>query len=758
MATTTLGDQVSSLLGRRLAESRIAGTQPSDIEASAVLETIVTSLVSNPKAILYAYHLARNALSSAVSEEISSIDSLKENIQDLRNRTEKISSTSDLQRAKIALLSVENSGPLRFGSQPLSVYSKSVDSFLNNQLRTNTVRSGKFVRTGAQAALDLPDSIALLKERHDSVLYRLYALESGVRDFTSSGVAQAFTAISATRVRQDIEDILSSLSKDNSGSDSNDLVNRLIAGKAVLSLLSSPNTYDLPAVSTSRSLPAGYSLKAKSPPIPAEITSSLTAYTLPSGASLSIQDESGTVSSQFPCTSIDLNNQAHVLGSPVTYPVSVTGPAYVFIYLRGNPTLGPFVLQPDGTYNLGVDGPWFKDADGRYYRQIRVDINPGTPSDPPVVVASQAQLASLINSAMGTRGACVDFVPGRPLIYADSTTYDRITIAATYCEPVFIPGIADALAYFTASVAPVFGLSHGDSGFSGTTPLATILAAIEYLFPAKASVDAAITPSGTTFKLSGTTTSPGAFLTVSGNAAAPLGLASSAASSNLMTAYGTVFGKTVDPANLTGIVFPGDPVETPTGVSTVSSVSETAITLENSIPTFDGSVTIGNQLYDCWKILAQDVTKFVKSWKTGKYSEGLGSLDSDLAPLSGSPTLAQINKALQSLNDLRAAVSGLLTILTNPSGVPSTLTARPEFSVVEGIVQTLTERGYDRAADYFLSCQIQGLLEMNWQTLSYSGNLMSSATDIVQNDAPFPSPFNRAAIQPSAVNKGRTQL
>jgi hypothetical protein len=50
--------------------------------------------------------------------------------------------------------------------------------------------------------------------------------------------------------------------------------------------------------------------------------------------------------------------------------------------------------------------------------------------------------------------------------------------------------------------------------------------------------------------------------------------------------------------------------------------------------------------------------------------------------------------------------------------------------VVDGILTTLAERHYDRAADLLMKCDIQALMEMDPNSASYAGNFMKAASAV----------------------------
>jgi hypothetical protein len=167
----------------------------------------------------------------------------------------------------------------------------------------------------------------------------------------------------------------------------------------------------------------------------------------------------------------------------------------------------------------------------------------------------------------------------------------------------------------------------------------------------------------------------------------------------------------------------------------VLSVDGDDVLLGGSITPFDGVTTAQSGLALMWTALRAELGVAVQSWQDSGFSEGLGALDEALAGLTASSATTKTSLALRILGDLRAALEELATHLTT-SKPRSVLN---EKRVVDGVLTTLSERGYDRAVAVLLSGRVEDIFYMDWQSASYAGNLMKAASGVAQNDVKFPN-------------------
>jgi hypothetical protein len=187
-----------------------------------------------------------------------------------------------------------------------------------------------------------------------------------------------------------------------------------------------------------------------------------------------------------------------------------------------------------------------------------------------------------------------------------------------------------------------------------------------------------------------------------------------------------------------GRVDVGDVFESATGESQISRLKASTLELASPIRTFSGPITVTSSLYLVWQEISAQVSLFLSTWTTGPYAVGLSSLDQLISILIGSPTSPRRSEAIALLNDLKSKLLSLQSSLTTTPATLPTGSASKERSAITNVVTLFTERKFDRALDLLLRCKIQEVFEVDWQSASYSGNLMKAAENIAQSDVKFP--------------------
>lgn len=746
MASTTVQDQATALLQQQVAESKIRGSPAPDIEAAAILQSIATSLILTPKSILYVSLLAKNGFLAALAAELTQIQSCIKDLDDLSNQVFKITDVSDLEQARIALLSIENSQQqLSSKNASFSVYLNGINNFLNNQLAPNVKTPGatELVRPSTEAQTDLVNDFAQLQTLHADTLDRFYALAVGIQNFLSSPIGMAIGLSAATRSRQDIDSILSTIQTDPSGTGSRDFATRLITAKAALSLLGTTPDITKPQLDTTQQLPAGYDVTGVSDPASAVAKTSPGPFTFTTTDHLTAIV--GTVITQPVSTLFPAENQPAILSSAVTYPVTITSGQNLFLQFTADPSQ-TFTLQPDGTYTattIALGASWNLQPDGTYTKVYRIPLTAGS--------RSITQIVADINAVIGSPsiGLAAQFAStNQILIYGFSNApnqfFSRIGIG------LFSPSLSVPY-YFANSAHATLGFGIHQFGVPGTTAdlaLAGLEAYFSSLFTFQENTDGTI--SFTTIQ-----NTPGTTAAFSGGVATTLGLAASYAATNgTVTLSGTVNGVPTDPVNPIGLFDVGDLFTSSTGSEAVQGISSTEFTLAAALPTFSGAVTVTSALYSVWVLFNQAIQAALIPWLLTKYSQNLNVINAAIAPLSGSPKPAFINAAKALLNDLSTQIGNLLTTFSSGTYSISAGAASKEIVVINNIIATFQERKYDRAQDSFLRCKIVDVFSMDWQTLSFGGNFLRSAMDVARTDVKF---VNTTADEQSNVNASQTR-
>lgn len=733
MSVRSLQDQVSALLNKGVVQPKVAGTNSPDVESASLMESLALSLLLQPKAALYDLYLAKSGLLAAITAEIVAIEALKSAIQDLGNVTFAIKDLQALQRAQSSILQLSAQGLPSSSSGAFKRFSVSIDEFLNQQLAKNIKRPGSsvMVRPGEEAGLDLPPSLSSLKDQHTAFLDRLYALSVGVKNFLSTPFSAIVGANTLFRARADLDGVISDFSTDDSGAQSRDAAVRLIADRAALRLVGATVDVEAPVLDTGLVLPAGQpAISGMSAPTSAVSSTAAGPFVMSTGGTLVINGTSTTNLNQA-------GNHAAVLGDAVVFPVSVPANYHLFFNLEAVAGLTWTGPDSNGLYTEGTLGSGWSLVNGVYSKDFKATLNSGDPSTTPPGSAaplsmSLADVEAAFDTAIGALGTAVEFVTtgtGRLLLVASSVKINKITIIHSMVvidsrTTIPFPHV------YSNSFHVELGFSSSPSGVTGSTPASRIAAALGIIFPAVAS--SVLNPDGT-ISLTSVNTAPGASLTVSGVWAADLGLATAQAVSTLVTLQSA--GGPVSPL---GLVDPGDVLKASTGTAVVASVRDSGMTLVTPLPTFSGPITITSALISVWLEIEDQVSAFLIQWLQGPFASDLASVDRLIAVLIGSPTSPRRSEALAVLNDLEAQLSGLQVALSSPAATLPVGSAAKERKAVEGVIQTLIERKYDRALDFFLRCQIQELFELDWQTASYSGNLMRAAADIARSDIKFP--------------------
>lgn len=711
MPVRSIEDHVQSLIGRSVAEAKIAGASSPDIEARAVLESIALTLFLKPKGVLYLAHLARNGLKKAVTDEIATIAQVSKAIDDLANITLTSTDSSHLNKARNALIQMEGLDKINTSDVTYKRFSNSIDSFLNQALGKTVRRKGatELSRANVEAAADLPVDFASLVTAHEETISRLYALAVGVENFTSSPLGTILGLTTAFRARIDIEEVLTLVENGESGSQARDIVVRLIGSRAALKTVGSLPSLDSNLIDTVSEVPSGYVLRAQSDAAKAT-TLSLAApfvFGVAAAATIVVNGQSLTATN-FPQTGLDLQNRAFIASSTgVVYPLVVPAGARFFLRLTRLTASAGYDLQEDGTY----------------LKQVLVAITAGS--------RTLAQVLTDINTALGADGTAVEYIrsgTGRILIVGD-ISITKLSVEGVLTTPS--SSTVGDLNYYTDSAHALFGLSLIQA-LAGTTPLSIVLDALNLRF-------ATITAQATATQrllISSVLDVPGTLMTITADSS--LGLNGIfAAKSDLLKLYGTVNGVAVDPVNPIPLVDISDIITTPSSDTTISGLTIDRMRLAVPVNTFDGHVTVTSSLVSAFQTFDQAVQSFLLAWLDTKFAENLDTINRAVAVLGGEATPAARNGAKAALQELNTFLTSLSTALG--TGLLPNECGTDEKALINGIIGTLVERRYDRALDFLLKLKLQEFFELTGETTSFGGSLLKSMADVAKSDISFPN-------------------
>lgn len=743
MSSRSVQDHIEALLTRKVVEQRARGAPSHDVEAASLFESIAITLLLNPRVALYSALLARNALLSAANRELSSLSDLRQTVRDLGNTSLAIKNTKALERAKTALLQMESQQKVDASGHGFKRFDSAVNDFLDKQLAKNVRRPGstELVRPSAEAAVDLQDSYTSLKEQHTDLLDRLYSLAVGVDNLLSTPLSALLGLSTSSRTRDDIQDIIDSLEADNSASISRDAAVRLISARAALRVVGSPPDVAAPVISSARSLPKGYALTAYSgPKAPTSGSTLPQPWVLPVGAGVTVQVGANTVTAPlFPQTTVDHQNAAYVVGKQIPGLIGFGSNEYLFLKLRLKSSIPPIDWTPEPpvtttiTYvnsNPAIGGGWTF-IDGLYEKTFSTLLSGLEPFP---------TIRSKINTTLGSLGTALEYVlPGTFRIYirGNPSFVQSIAIAESKSN-LFLASTVGAMSFFSNSIHDKLGFYLGQEGVDGSVGETFLTDAFAALFPSVVTVDNTLDDG--VILLTALDDTPGAVLTVSGTATAVLGMNGSFnAATDVVLLKGSVLGVDTDPANPIPLMDVGDFVDTPSGTSKAVAITGTNIVLEDALDTFDGDVTVRSALYEAWKALDGPMQAYVEVWVKTKFASNLSKLDAVIAPLAGLPTPAQRNAAIFVIDELENNLNDLVTAISAVSSFLPSDAATDEKATFNGIVQSLLERKFDRAVDFLVKCRLQELFEVDWQSASFSGAMLKSASDLVRTDFQFPN-------------------
>lgn len=712
MVIRSIQDHVRALIGRRVAESKVDGAPSPDIEARAVLESIALNLLLKPRTVLYLAHLARNGLLSSISQEISAIDNLLSTVDDLANITFTASDTQPLEKARTALLQMENLEKINTSGGDFQRYSRSVDEFLNKTLAKNVRRLGtpELIRSNMEAAADLPTEFENLRNLHAVTVSKLNTLSVGVENFLLSSLGTILGLTTAYRAREDLEDILSIIENGEAAQQSRDIAIRLIGSRAALKTVGTLPSMGDPLIDTG-TFPVGQIVRARTPPTPALALSAVGPFAFGFAPSAQVQVGATTLTAaNFPQSGMALDNRACVVSdSGITFPVSIPNTSFLFVFLTRSAPFTGYVAQADGTY----------------LKQVRVDFTVG-----PINLAT---VLSDLNTALGTEGVAVEYLgagSGRILIVATAAV-DSITISPILTAPKLLdPNDYDV---FTNSAHAALGFRLGQGGVFGTTATQFVVDAFNFFF---GSLVTATVTDGQEVLLTSVGTGPGISVSISTDPVLGLNGVFEAFSSTLVL-FGEVLGVVEDPINPAPLLDVGDIISTPHGTFFVQAMSSVSLSLSSPVRTFSGNIEASSALAVAGAALESSIQSFMPIWVGSRFGTELDVLDRAIAALSGKVTSGTRNLTKEILTDLKGLLQNLQSSLA-AGPVPSNI-GTEERSIVNGIITTLEERNYDRALSLLTSLDLPTFLRMTGDTASFGGNALKAMSDMATTDINFPN-------------------
>lgn len=685
MPFVSIQERVNGLLTRQVAVSDATGVSRPDLEASSILESVATALLCHPRSALYFGHLARNRFIRLLKDEQALVTRLVETITAFNNTSYAIKDLTSLEKAKTALIQIEAQDALDSKGDAYKRFDSAVSSFLNKQLAKNVRSEGQLIQPGAEARLDLPSYYESLKTAHASMLNAFYALITGIDNFVESPFGTTLGLTATSRARHEIEDIIATLTADDSASTSRDITFRLIAARAALRILGAKPDINAPLIAAADGIRARVKVETTSitlqPP-----------FSIPASFTLGFNRTlTGLTQKNFPVTGANS-------GEPLVIASAQTN--------------GLYNCPPNGCLFVEITNTW---SGGTSIETV--NFNSGGVG---IFQRTFAQIQSMANAVLGAFEMHLDMVDSRIAIWVTGPSFSKVAIVQS--------GGDFALAS-EVSIHNVFGFEAGQFGARGALTqdmMLRMLAANAPTYTLVGNTDGSITVSDTYQTLA---------------------VAMSSYPRWGLTANTTVTGtsKTVELYDDSGVVdpstllSPGDRLSLGGTTAYVASVSSTSVTLTDATPYYDGQVTAYSSLSTAWANLGALLDKSFAYLTKTVYAKGLAALDQRIAALYGAPTPAQQQAAIDKLNELSTVLQTLLTAVDDPSTKLVAGAAVQDRAVVNSIIATLEEKKYDRALDLLLSCRIQEVFALDWQTVSFAGSLMKAMSSVARNDFVYPN-------------------
>jgi hypothetical protein len=409
MAVTALETRVTDLLSLRVAEAKVNGIAPTTVEAAAVFQSIAVSLMLAPRTALYFSYLAKLGLQKVLSDELAAVEALLIAIDDLANPSYRITGETTLNKARTALLQLEQLPKISSTASAFARYDAAVEEFLTKHLAKNVKKKGAsdLSRTAAEASLDLVSGFGDLKDLHSSLLSRLYALHVGIDNFQTAPFNAMVGSTAVVRARRDLETVQELVSAGDPSA-ARDIALRLLSARSSLRVLGNPpGVFDTLLPATAVGL---------SPPVAPYITSNPGPFSFLADPNVTIDSSPWALFSGL---------TAVVISSPITFPVTIPAEHCLMV----TTSTGVAAIPMAGTY------------------------------------ASVQELVGAFNGYSGSRADAYASVLAtdatRWMLMSTVATSISVASALSLVDPASTVGIR---ASYTLSAAPIVGFFHGQSG------------------------------------------------------------------------------------------------------------------------------------------------------------------------------------------------------------------------------------------------------------------------------------------------------
>jgi len=669
-------------------------------EVTAVIQTIATTLLLYPRAILPIINRAKNTLQQLVTEDLDLLDSIKSAIEDLNNPVGPVNSTSSLVEAQTALLELDRLQKVSLDSAAYIRYKSSITDFLNKQLAPFLLRQrkGMLERNGLEARQDILEAFSLFKAVHSAIIQRKTLLENSLSEFESVELDKVVSSKTLSSVR----DIISQIAKGSSFISKTVMAVELLAGDASLQTISATEKATDPLIDSLNLLPGGRSILAYSNTPAATIKTSEGPwyFSIASPWNLIFSIDGGG-SSTVELPTAGASERVFIISDvgSGTYPINLISGAAPHLYIRVEE--GNVITDKNITLTTGGS-------------------------------VSLATVVADITAGLGGKGTCQELFSGsNRLVIFGANTVTKLTVLPSF------PGTIDLSGYHPANPSAHVTLGFKDNQTS--LDLRVMDASTLMILLAGRVNGLDVYREGEFVRLSTTSATKESSLSITGSLISILGVGGTFFS--LPTSLSLKEGfDLVDPSSLkilTGSTAYCTETEALPGgkrnlIGEITQVSDRLFFNIEELPRgFALPITIIPKMTSVITTLVENLKK------VPSLEEDIFNITKVISPLLGNPTRAQIEDTLNALKKVRDKLS----FVSSPLGLLDTLklvsvkdSEINDLETSNTIIRTLEERGLDRAETILIEGSFSTFFQLTSNNASRASRLLNAIEQVGQED------------------------
>jgi hypothetical protein len=691
---------VSKFLQRQTITPSADGQANTADEIQAILETIATTFLLYPQAVLPLILRAKNSFRQVVQVDLEAVEFILKALLDINNPDRKISNSSDLVEAQTALVELDRLGRVESDLQAFDRYKRAINRFLDEQLAPTLKRNGRkeFERTGTEAKEDIFSILPQFAAAHLTVAERLEELQKSISDFRSVDLIKLVSVTTISRVRSSLRRVRSRV---DSGTISKTVAAiELLAGAASLTSIADTGDVFNPTVDTGE-FPARTSIQARAEQVSATVLSS----------------EGPWVVGPSPWLMVGTIDPLEGGGTPFNFEIPATGASgRVYVYSETDDFL--FDIPANGTLYLHLEGA----AVTEY--EIALTSGSGVPL---------ATLISDINTALGSDGSCVQNPLVNGFVIYGSGSVNKIVVrtgssgaAGTYNTD---PSAHDLLGFSSNQTSEPIGRFTAQSLADAIRSRLSGLTVTVEGDRVRLTSDSEAIESSIFLDNTATNAVQGSFGFANGiteSEPSYIELVDGTTVQDL-TDLGVFIDSVVTSAEVPAIS--GSDVRTLNNEPIVD-IRGTQISFADGIhiPRGTQDVVISSPVVATVQALVASLAPFV-----GTFDEDVDKLQRVLAPIISKPTRAQTGDARRALEDVQTRLETLLALLDSYTARAD----RSEFDgVAEQVMSVLEERGMDRAQELLATGRFSQFFSLSKETSSKSSRLLKAMEDVARQDLP----------------------